>query len=93
MSKQQNALQGYQASLDEVVDDVAIQLQDALVDRVQEKLTTFLLDGGLQQRLMDRMAPIHQQFRQSLNSLPDTRGQGFGKPLKSAELPGGNRDI
>lgn len=94
MSKQtQDTLQIYQAQLQTAADQVVAQMESAVVDYVQQRLTTFLLNGGLQQRLIERMSPVHQQFQQSLNALPDTRGQGFGKQLKSAELAGGNRDI
>jgi hypothetical protein len=88
MSKQ-DTLQTYQAQLQTTADQVVSQMETAIVDYVQDRLTSFLLNGGLQQRLIERMSPVHQQFQQSLNALPDTRGQGFapsGKQLKSAEL-------
>lgn len=93
MSKSNSStLQTYQAQLQATADQIVSQMETDLVEHVQQRLTHFLLNGGLQQRLIERMSPVHQEFQQSLNASPDTRGQGFGKHLKSAELAGGNRD-
>ena len=89
---EQSTLQSYQSQLQAAADQVVSQMEADLVDYVANRLSTFLVGGGLQQRLLSRMAPIHQDFKQSLQALPDSSGQGFGKQLKSADLAGGNRD-
>lgn len=93
MNNQKTILQAYQAQLEAVTDQTIGQLEDMMVDRVVDRLTSFLTGGGLQQRVSARLAPVHQEFQRSLLSDKNTSGQGFGKQLKSADLAGGNRDI
>lgn len=84
-------MQGYQAQIEAAADQVVGKIEDAIVDRVVERLTTFLVGGGLQARVSSQLAPVHREFQQSLPA-SDTRGQGFGRQLKSAE-EGKARDI
>jgi hypothetical protein len=73
----------------------------AIPHHAEARLTNFLLNGGFQQRLLDRMTAHHQAFAQAIGSPAapkrSTRGLGFG-PAKSTgptidvDLVGGNRD-
>ncbi len=96
-----NTLNDYQSSVTAVVDQSLTQLESALVDHAEARLTNFLLGGGFQQRLLDRMATHHQIFAQAIGSPAapklSTRGLGFA-PAKTTsstidvDLVGGNRD-
>ena len=96
-----NTLNEYQSSAIAAVDQSLTQLESALVDHAEARLTNFLLNGGFQQRLLDRMAAHHQIFAQAIGSPAapkrSTRGLGFA-PAKSnsstidVDLVGGNRD-
>jgi hypothetical protein len=93
----------YKSTALAALDQNLAQLETALVDHAEARLTQFLLGGGFQQRLIDRMAAHHQSFAQSLG-LPaapkrSTRGLGFGPtkpgsvgPTLDVDLAGGNRD-
>ena len=96
-----NTLNDYQSSVTAAVDQSLTLLESALVDHAEARLTNFLLNGGFQQRLLDRMTAHHQAFAQAIGSpvapKRSTRGLGFG-PAKSTgptidvDLVGGNRD-
>lgn len=96
-----NTLNDYQSSAIAAVDQNLALLETALVDHAEARLTTFLLGGGFQQRLLERMNAHHQTFAQAIGSpiasKHSTRGLGFG-PAKSTgptidvDLVGGNRD-
>lgn len=97
------SIKDYQSSAIAAVDQSLGQLEAALLDHAEARLTNFLIGGGFQQRLLERMGNHHQNFAQAIEPAPkrSTRGLGFGpsKSMGSATVPtidvdlaGGNRD-
>lgn len=96
-----NTLNEYQTSAVAAVDESLAQLETALVDHAEARLTHFLLGGDFQQRLLERMNAHHQTFAQAIGSpiapKRSTRGLGFGAAKSTGstidvDLVGGNRD-
>lgn len=65
-------------------DNIAAGLQDAVLDRLEEKMFDFFLGGGLQLQLAERLTPILAEFGKSVGL------DSSSESTKSVSLIGGD---